>query len=83
MNIQNSQQLCEAILKKTGVLLLSGEHFGHDPLDFTARLAYVDFDGEYAISGIQNRLSPDQFIKTYTPSIYHGIQSLCQFFKSL
>lgn len=43
--IASSQQLCEALLRDTGVSLLYGDVFGMPSNHLSARLAYVDFDG--------------------------------------
>src|SRR5262249_20109347 len=43
--IASSRQLCEGLLRETGVSLLYGDVFGMPPDHLSARLAYVDFDG--------------------------------------
>ncbi len=47
--IESGSQLCERLLAETGVALLPGESFGLPASSYTARLAYVDFDGEAAL----------------------------------
>ena len=47
--IESGDQLCERLLAETGVALLPGGAFGLPTSSFTARLAYVDFDGEAAL----------------------------------
>lgn len=47
--ICSDSQLCERLLADTGVALLPGGAFGMPADSFTARLAYVDFDGEAAL----------------------------------
>ena len=44
--IESGSQLCERLLAETGVALLPGESFGLPASSYTARLAYVDFDGD-------------------------------------
>ena len=44
--IQSSEEFCQALLNETGVALLPGTAFGHPKDCFSARLSYVDFDGE-------------------------------------
>lgn len=47
--IESGSQFCERLLAETGVALLPGESFGLPASSYTARLAYVDFDGEAAL----------------------------------
>lgn len=47
--ISNDDQLCQRLLAETGVALLPGGDFGMPREALTARLAYVDFDGEAAL----------------------------------
>lgn len=47
--ISDSQQFCEALLNDTGLALLPSYDFGRPSEELTARLSYVDFDGEMAL----------------------------------
>lgn len=47
--IRSDSQLCDRLLAETGVALLPGGAFGMPAGSYTARLAYVDFDGEAAL----------------------------------
>ncbi len=68
--IHNSTQLCEALLNETGVAILPGAAFGRPAEELTARLAYVDFDGEAALNSLKtNDLDPDEFVKNVCPNI--------------
>ena len=68
--VHNSAQLCEALLNETGVALLPGAAFGRPAEELTARLAYVDFDGEAALNSMKtNDLTPDEFVKNVCPNI--------------
>ena len=49
-NISTSDELTARLLEETGVAILSGSVFGCKPEDLSARLAYVDFDGEKALA---------------------------------
>jgi aspartate aminotransferase len=49
-DITTGRALCERLLEDTGVALLPGEEFGRPEEELTARLAYVDFDGERALA---------------------------------
>ncbi len=48
--ITTGAQLCERLLNETGVAILPGSEFGRSPEELSARIAYVDFDGEKALS---------------------------------
>lgn len=50
--IQSDSQLCDRLLADTGVALLPGGAFGLPTGSFTARLAYVDFDGQAALRDV-------------------------------
>lgn len=47
--IGNDAQLCDRLLTETGVALLPGGAFGMPRAALTARMAYVDFDGQAAL----------------------------------
>ena len=48
--IKTSEQLCEHLLKDTGVAILPGNAFGYPEEHLITRLAYVDFDGTNALN---------------------------------
>ena len=48
--VRTSSQFCEQWLMDTGVALLPGSAFGRPENEFTARLAYVNFDGAKALN---------------------------------
>ena len=60
-NINTSNQFCSQLLKDTGVALLPGEVFGRPKEEFTARLAYVNFDGTEALRTSKKLMDNDQF----------------------
>ncbi len=75
-NITTSTDLCDALLRETGVALLPGVAFGRPSTELTARLAYVDFDGGKALNwcesiGTEN-LNPT-FFNTCAPKIVKGV----------
>lgn len=57
--ITSSDVFCNRLLEETGVALLPGSHFGRPPEELVARLAYVDFDGGEALSGLAD-LGPEE-----------------------
>ena len=74
--IKNSTQLCEKLLEETGVALLPSVAFGRPPEELTARLAFVDFDGERLLEKLGNGAKPeeDMFIKNNCPQILKATQ---------
>tara|TARA_B100001250_G_scaffold413782_1_gene449077 strand:+ start:6619 stop:7887 length:1269 start_codon:yes stop_codon:yes gene_type:complete len=59
-NINNSEQLCKKLLKDAGVALLPGSAFGRPSNEFTARLAYVNFNGSEALRVSKGLVDKDQ-----------------------
>ena len=57
--IGSSREMCEQLLQDTGVAIIPGSDFGRPEDEFTARLAYVDFDGGEALEGAKH-LEPDE-----------------------
>jgi aspartate aminotransferase len=47
--ITSSYELCDFVLKETGVAMLPGSDFGREMSELTCRIAYVDFDGKKAL----------------------------------
>ena len=79
-NITTNTQLCAALLEETGVALLAGSAFGHESGDLTARLAFVDFDGDAIMA--ESELTEDK-IKQLAPQIIEGAQRLVNWVSSL
>ncbi len=57
LGVGTGPQLCSRLLADTGVALLPGSDFGRNEQELTARLAFVDFNGQealerYPVSGI-------------------------------
>lgn len=48
--VHDGPTLCERLLEDTGVATLPGQPFGRPRSELTARLSYVDFDGERALA---------------------------------
>ena len=67
--IITSFELCETLLKDTGVAILPGIDFGRPTEELTCRLAFVDFDGELVLNKAmaENSTTPisDDFLKSY------------------
>ncbi len=76
-----SEDFCRWVLAKSGVALLPGSAFGRLPGEWTARLAYVDFDGEQMVGrGVSDidAGEPDEWMQRWAPSVYEGMTSLLQ-----
>jgi aspartate aminotransferase len=80
--IASSRQLCEAILRDTGVSLLHGDVFGMPPNHLSARLAYVDFDGAAALSASENagldKPLDEGFLRHHLPNNVNGTELICE-----
>ncbi len=82
--IATIEPLCAELLDKTGVALLPSTSFGGSETDLHARLAFVDFDGDSAMS--EATKSPadgelgDQFLEDCCPKVVAGIDVLADWF---
>lgn len=85
-NIITSGELCDVLLEETGVALLPGIDFGHQPEELVARMAYVDFEGQLALDQLKQYKDSklqESFIKDFCPNIWQGIEALCNWFSKL
>lgn len=77
--INNSPDLCRAILNEAGVALLPGTAFGQEPEQLTTRLAFVDFDGAVALDWCAKNGSDQlgfSFLENCCPKIVKGTTAL-------
>ena len=85
--ILTSVEMCSALLDETGVAMLPGHDFGRDPAELTARMAFVDFDGELALKvaseEYRNKEIDESFIKLYAPRLVEAFRRLTTWFSSL
>jgi aspartate aminotransferase len=86
MNIHTSKQLCSRILDETGVAMLPGSDFGRNPQEFSARIAYVDFNGREAMEASKVLFSEeknyDLFVETYCPKVATAVKLLGEWLAS-
>jgi aspartate aminotransferase len=79
--IYDSQELCQAVLKDTGVAMLPGSAFGLAPRELLARIAFVDFDGEQALTALSKKGPASkvdhQFLVENCPRVVEAAQRLC------
>jgi aspartate aminotransferase len=84
--IYTSVELCDRLLEETGVAMLPGNDFGRQPEELTARMAYVDFNGEEALSAAGREgveILDDEFVRKYCPKLIRAFDLLEKWLKSL
>lgn len=52
-DVYTSVELCDKILEDVHIAILPGHDFGRNPEELTARIAYVDFDGQNALKKVE------------------------------
>ena len=86
-DIRTSVAFCERLLEETGVAILPGASFGRPPEEFTARIAFVDFDGSRALVGAEAvppaQELPDDFVSTYCGSVADAMDRMCDWIVGL
>ncbi len=81
---KTSSEMCEDILKKSGVALLPGSDFGFKPNKMLARLSYTDFDGKEFLKNVNGSKKLDNdIVKKYAPNVVEGTKKLADWYKSL
>ncbi len=81
---KTSSEMCENILKETGVALLPGSDFGFYESKMLARLSFTDFDGEKFMNSIEEDQSIDfDIIKKLAPKIVEGVDNLKKWSENL
>jgi aspartate aminotransferase len=78
--IRDGDALCQRLLADTGVAILPGSDFGRPAGDWTARLAYVDFDGERALAEhARDPAAPldEAWLRRVTPRVTTAIDRMC------
>lgn len=78
--IHNSSDLCDQLLSDTGVALLPSFDFGRPSEELTARLSYVDFDGEKALkvaaTEYNNKPLDKHFLQQNCPRIIEAMDRI-------
>ena len=80
-NIHTNVQMCKSCLEESGVALLAGAAFGQAPEKLTARLSFVDFDGE-TLMNLKKPLSKEDLEK-FAPKITKGMNKLIDWLNQL
>jgi len=85
--ITTSTDLCDRLLQETGVAILPGAAFGRPPEELTARLAYVNFDGNEALLAAEQVAPydplPDDFTRQWCAPVITGIEHLIAWVNAL
>ena len=79
-----SSEMCDNLLKKTGVVLLPGSDFGFDKKRMLARLSFTDFNGQEFMKNIKDekKINSDLILKL-TPKIVEGVYKLKKWSESI
>ena len=81
---ETSSEMCENILKETGVALLPGSDFGFNESKMLARLSFTDFDGEKFMNSIKEDQSIDfNIIEKLAPKVVEGVDNLKKWSENL
>jgi len=76
-SFSTSSEMCENLLKVTGVALLPGSDFGFNKKKMLARLSFTDFNGKEFMKNIQNRKKIDKdLIFKLAPKVVKGVDKL-------
>lgn len=77
----DSAGICAALLDEAGVAILPGSEFGRPPSELTARLAYVDFDGQAALNAVaqlpREAAITEGFLRKHCPRVTEAIDAMC------
>ena len=81
---KTSLEMCDSILKDTGVALLPGSDFGFNSNKMLARLSFTDFDGQEFMEQIEdNQKVDDVMISKFAPKIVEGVDKLKKWSESI
>jgi len=87
IGIMTSKELCKKLLEDTGVAILHGSSFSRPRKEFSARMAYVDFDGARALAAAKTvPLSEplrEGYNKKYCAKILEGVRCLTDWVSEL
>ena len=74
---KTSSEMCENILKETGVALLPGSDFGFPKERMIARLSFTDFNGKEIMKNVKKSKEIDlNLIYEFAPNIVEGTKKL-------
>ena len=74
---KSSVDMCNQLLKDTGVAVLPGSDFGFPKDKLVFRLSYVDFDGKEFLNSVSKDVNiNDAHLKKFAPKIIEGIDKI-------
>ena len=80
----DSNEMCNNLLKQTGISLLPGSVFGFSKKKMTARLSFTDFNGQEFMKNISQSQKIDQnVLLKYAPKIVKGVEKLKNWSESI
>ena len=83
-SFSTSSEMCDNLLKETGVALLPGSDFGFDKKKMLARLSFTDFNGQDFMKNIQGekQINNDLILK-FAPKVVEGVDKLKKWSESI
>ena len=83
-SFSTSSEMCDNLLKETGVALLPGSDFGFDKKKMLARLSFTDFNGQNFMKNIQGekKINNDLILK-FAPKVVEGVNKLKKWSESI
>ena len=83
-SFSTSSEMCDNLLKETGVALLPGSDFGFDKKRMLARLSFTDFNGQDFMKNIQGekKINNDLILK-FAPKVAEGVEKLKKWYESI
>ena len=83
-SFSTSSEMCDNLLKETGVALLPGSDFGFDKKRMLARLSFTDFNGQDFMKNIQGEKKIDNdLILKLAPKVAEGVDKLKKWSESI
>ena len=83
-SFSTSSEMCDNLLKETGVALLPGSDFGFDKKRMLARLSFTDFNGQDFMKNIQGEKKIDNdLILKFAPKVVEGVDKLKKWSESI
>jgi len=80
--IDSGQSMCDALLAEAGVAILPGVAFSRSRSELTARLSYVDFDGDTALAASESipldQPLPEEIISARCVNVLDGVKRIAQ-----
>ena len=79
-----SSEMCDILLKETGVALLPGSDFGFEENRMFARLSFTDFNGKQFMKNFdENKKIDNDLILKFAPKVVEGVNTLRKWSESI